>query len=345
MVSAQAWRVVSEQEAAAHWEGWLEKFDDGHIRQSLAWARYKSGGWTPLFTGLFDGAAPLALGLCLVKSAPLRAATLLWINGGPVFRKHGAQTQDLAALGGYLKGLKDHLRGLPGPILRINAQIPMDVEAQFLLRQENFRRPLMPLGTGLTYVIDLTQSLEALRDNLEKKWRHQLKQSEKAAPEVSMGRDRALLERYLPLHNALCRRKNLPTLELTLEELERMAELLGENVTFLVLSSQGRDGCGAALWSLGDKAWLAMSSADERGLELNLPNALYWEILKLLKEKGVARFDLAGVDPGGNWGVFNFKRGLNAAAVELLGEWEWSPSDWRRRAFNAALWLRRDSLA
>lgn len=344
MVNTTAWRVVPDEEAARLWDRWLADFLEPHIRQSHVWALHKKGGWQPLFTALFSGSVPTAMGLCLVKKAPLGAATVVWINGGPLFRKARPRGQDLAALEGYLKGLKEHVSTLPAAVLRLNAEIPMDVEAQLILRQAGFLRPLMPLGTGLTYVMDLGKSLEDIREDLERKWRNQLKRSDEAALKIDTGRDRALLERYLPLHNALCERKRLAALKLSPAQLEKMARDLGEHITFFVLSCEGRDGCGGALWTFGGTGWCAMSSADDWGLKRNLPNAMYWHMLKLLKESGAARFDLAGIDPRSNWGVYNFKRGLNLPPVEVLGEWEWSASDWRRRFFNAALWLRRDKL-
>jgi lipid II:glycine glycyltransferase (peptidoglycan interpeptide bridge formation enzyme) len=220
----------------------------------------------------------------------------------------------------------------------------MDVGVQLVLRQAGFERPLMPLGTGLTYIVDLEKSLPELRENLEKNWRHQLVTAEKAGPEFSIGRDRSLLERYLPLHNELCIRKGLPGQRLTLAALEEMVEKLGDQIIFIIVSAQGRDGCGGAVWTFGDRSCFALSSANDFGLKLHLPNAFFWRAISHAKEKGSRQLDLAGIDPKDNWGVFNFKRGLKAKPVESLGEWEWSASPWLRRAFNGALWLKQDSL-
>jgi lipid II:glycine glycyltransferase (peptidoglycan interpeptide bridge formation enzyme) len=334
MVSASGltWRTVPLAEAQEHWDSWLTQFSDSHIRQSVAWATLKTGAWRPVFTAYFNGVNPIALGLCL-------------INGGPVYVKSRPHGQNLAALEGYLAGLKEHAASYSRPVLRLRAEVAMDLQAQLVLRQAGFMRPLMPLDTGLTYVVDLTQSLDAIHANLERSWRQKLKQADIAAPAIATGRDRALLERYLPLHNALLKRKGLAAQRLSLADLEAMVARLGERLTFFVLSVQGKDGCGGAVWNFGGKGVFALSAANDWGLRHNLPNAMYWHAIRLLKDGGATRFDLAGIDPRLNWGVYNFKRGLNAPPIEALGEWEWSPSDWRRRAFNAALWLRRDKLA
>jgi lipid II:glycine glycyltransferase (peptidoglycan interpeptide bridge formation enzyme) len=41
-----------------------------------------------------------------------------------------------------------------------------------------------------------------------------------------------------------------------------------------------------------------------------------------LAQNGATTYDLGGIDPIKNKGVYNFKRGTNAADVEYLGEWD-----------------------
>lgn len=344
MVTGLRWAVVNQEQAAQDWDGWLTAFEDRHIRQSYAWGRHKQGRWQPLYTALFNGPTPVAMALVLTRRLGLGALNLSWINGGPSYRKARPQAQNLAALAGYIDGLKEHLETVSRLILRLNLEIPMDVETQLILRRSEFTRPISSLGTGLTYIMDLKPGLEQLRANLERNWRHQLNQAEKIKPEITVGRGRSLLERYLPLHNALCERKGLAAGRLDLGDLEAMVAALGEKIFFIVISAEGRDGCGGAVWTYAGKAWMALSAANETGLKLNFPNAMYWHIIALLKNQGVSTLDLTGIDPARGWGVFNFKRGLNAPAVEMIGEWERSSSAVLRRAFNLALHFYRGRL-
>lgn len=339
------WQSIPLHDAARNWDAWLSSFKDRHIKQTWAWNNLKKGSWQIVPTALFNGSAPMALGLCRLRRAPLGAATAVWLNGGPVFTKDRPRDMNLSYLGKYLDGLKEHFSRERRLVLRLNPGIRADVETQLVLRQAGFERPANPLDTGLTYVVDLTQSLEELHGRLERNWRNQLRCAEKAAPAIAFGRERALLERYLPLHNELVRRKKLDGQKLSLSDLEAMTRELGSGIVFMLVSSEGKDGCGGALWRFEDKAYFALSSADDFGLKRHLPNFMYWKAIEHLKEGGAKEFDLTGIDPKANWGVFNFKRGLKAQPVELMGEWEWSPSDWARRAFNLALWGAKGRLA
>jgi hypothetical protein len=339
------WRELTAEQADRDWDAWLGRFKDAHIRQTRAWARLKSRSWTPVHLAVLNGEAPVALALCLVRPVAKGLATVCWVNGGPVFEQDRPEGQNAAAFGKMLEAIKERFSKTRGAIVRLNLAHPNTVQEQLLLRQAGFVKPLHPLDTGLTYVVDLSRDLADLRAGLERNWRNQLRQAEEAKPEFSVGQDPKLLERYLVLHNALCERKGLRGQRLSLEDLRSMTRELGERIVFFVGAAEGRDGCGGALWRLGDKAWFGLSAANDWGLERNLPNAFYWRAIEHLKAAGARSFDLTGIDPKANWGVYNFKRGLKAPLVESVGEWEWSGSPWLRRAFNLGLWLRRDSLA
>lgn len=51
------------------------------------------------------------------------------------------------------------------------------------------------------------------------------------------------------------------------------------------------------------------------------------ELLSTCLERGVEEYDLMGIDPHKNPGVYNFKKGTGAEPLEYLGEWEWATSE------------------
>ena len=344
MVNGMSWRVIPLAEAEKTWDVWLEGFADAHIKQTFAWANLKRGAWNPVFTGYFDGPTPMSLGLLMERAAPGGLMRVAWANGGPCFRKSVREGQNLAALRGWLDGAKKHLDAAGRGLLRINLAVAMDVKAQLVLREASFVRPLVPLSTGLSYILDLTLPEEEARTRLDRNWRNQLRQAEALSPTFDWGRGSDMIRRYLPLHEALCARKELAALRTTTAELERSAQALGERLQFALVGVDGRDGTGGAVWRLGDKAWGALFAADDFGNKRHLPNFYLMKVIARLKAEGAKTFDFMGIDPCANWGVYNFKRGLGAAPVEFIGEWEYAASDWTRRIFSAALWWRRDRM-
>ena len=339
------WRVVPEAEAAEKWDGWLADFKDAHAKQSMAWARLKSGRWRPAPAALFNGPTPVAMGLVLERDAPLGALRISWANGGPCFRKKRPESQDYAALSQWLAGARARCLERGRGVLRVNIEQPASAEIAFCLRENGFLPSRSPLGTALSFRLDLNRPLEELRAGFSRNWRNQLKQAEEKSPRLDWGREPSLVSRYARLHAALCARKGLAALRLSEDELQRHARALGERAVWAVASVDGRDGAGGAFWVLGKKAWFAFFAADDGGNALNLPNAMLAMCLERLRAEGVETLDLTGSDPGANRGVHHFKRGTGAAAELFAGEWDCASSPAARLAFDAALSAVRDRLA
>lgn len=322
-------RAVDEREAAERWDGWLAGFADRGVRQSHAWGLHKTGAWTPARFALFENGAPSAMALALVRRAPLGAATLAWINAGPVYR-------DLPALSRFLGGLTGHFSGVPRCVVRAAPRVAASPALEAALAGAGFSPARSSLDSGRTVVLDLTRSLEDLRAGLDRKWRNQLKKAESASPVFEFGSDREFLRRFLRLHEETRGRKKLKD-GIDLPALERAARDFGPALTFAVGSAGGKDGCALAWWNFAGRATLWLAAAGAEGMAACLPNAAYWAAIARLKAEGAESFDLSGIDAKLNPGVTHFKLGTGGAELVTPGEWDWSAHPLPRAAFNALL--------
>ena len=322
-------REVGAEEAAREWDGWLAGFEGRGVRQSNAWAAHKTGGWKPERFVLLDGGRPAAMALALTRRAPLGAATLAWINAGPLFR-------DAAALRALLDGLVAKFSRVPRAVVRVAPRVPATPEIEAALRGAGFVPARAALDSGRTVIVDLAKSLEDLRAGLDRKWRNQLKKAEAASPVFETGSDRAFLKRFLALHEETRGRKKLDD-GITLDSLEKAAKDFGPALTFMIGSAGGVDGCALSWWTIAGRATLWLSAASASGMTACLPNAAYWEAIARLKAAGAREFDLSGIDAAKNPGVTHFKLGTGGAEVAAPGEWDWSSSPLPKAAFNALL--------
>lgn len=322
-------RVVGEREAAESWDAWLAGFEDRGIRQSHAWSLHKAGAWTPARFALFENGRPSAMALALVRRAPLGAATLAWINAGPVFR-------DLPALSACLEGMTSHFSGIPRSVVRVAPRVAASPALEAALAGAGFSPARSSLDSGRTVVLDLEQSLEALRAGLDRKWRNQLKKAESASPVFEFGSGRAFLERFLRLHEQTRGRKKLKD-GIDLAALERAARDFGPALTFAIGSAGGKDGCALSWWNFAGRATLWLAAAGAEGMAACLPNAAYWTAIVRLKAEGASSFDLSGIDAKLNYGVAHFKLGTGGVELVAPGEWDWSAHPLPRAAFNALL--------
>ena len=79
-------------------------------------------------------------------------------------------------------------------------------------------------------------------------------------------------------------------------------------------------GCGI----LGEKAWDLFAAAAPPARKVYASHALLWALTSECRERGVSRYDLSGIDPSSNKGVYDFKKGTGAYPLKYAGEWEWS---------------------
>ena len=66
---------------------------------------------------------------------------------------------------------------------------------------------------------------------------------------------------------------------------------------------------------MGDSAIYLLGATSDDGLNSKGAYLLQWTLIKWLKENGIRWYDLGGIDPAGNPGVYHFKRGFSGADV------------------------------
>jgi lipid II:glycine glycyltransferase (peptidoglycan interpeptide bridge formation enzyme) len=87
----------------------------------------------------------------------------------------------------------------------------------------------------------------------------------------------------------------------------------------------------------GSQANLWLFATTEQGRTSRAAYSVFWALVQHCKRIGVTSYDLGGIDPVNNAGVYRFKKDSGATPVELLGEWDWSPQPWLRWFGNWAI--------
>jgi hypothetical protein len=66
---------------------------------------------------------------------------------------------------------------------------------------------------------------------------------------------------------------------------------------------------------MGDSAIYLLGATSDAGLNSKGAYLLQWTLICWLKNRGTKSYDLGGIDPEGNPGVYHFKRGLSGADI------------------------------
>ena len=190
-------------------------------------------------------------------------------------------------------------------------------------------------GTYRTFILDLSPPLEELRRNLDRKWRNMLTQSEKKGLKIVAGTGMDGYRVFCQLYGQMWKRKGFDT-SVSIKQFGRIQELLAESqrMQVLICEEAGVPVAGIVASAIGDSAIYLLGATSDQGLNSRGSYLLQWTLIHWLKERGFRCYDLGGIDPEINPGVYQFKRGLSGTDCSHI-----SPFASCNSAVNAAVVL------
>jgi hypothetical protein len=172
-----------------------------------------------------------------------------------------------------------------------------------------------------TVLLDLTQPLPTLKVQLEGKWRNRLNkvlanEKLKIHVQASLKRCDWLLAQELVQREA----KNFHGLPTDFVK-AYIASAADHRQAFVVAYAElGKNTVGGMLFLIhGRVASYHMGWSDEEGRQLSAHNALLWQAMAYLKDRGIEVLDLGGVNTHDLPGISRFKLGAGGLAVTLAG--------------------------
>ena len=184
-----------------------------------------------------------------------------------------------------------------------------------------------------TFLLDISKRPEEIRRNLAQKWRNCLNQSEKRGLIVRNGTSPDLFREFCDLFARFAERKPFEVdlappfylaVHLQLAESDRFHISLAE--------TEGKVVAGHVASFLGDTCVYLLGASSDEGLQTKASYLLQWQVIQLAHEKGFQWYDLGGIDPVKNPGVYHFKSGLGGKDVTALGPLECPATGLRRTA-------------
>lgn len=288
--------------------------DGGHILQSRAWGEFKSRhGWHPrhLVGETSDG--PVAVLALARRFFPL--GEMWYIPKGPGVASLSQMCELLATL---------PPKAAPF-VVRCEPELPRETVLDGAL--PIVVAPIDIQINSSTVVVDLTATEEELLASFRPKTRYNIRLAEKKGVVVAPH----------------------PTSEATLDIMFRLMHttqlrndfiLRSRDYFFDYWSAQAAAGdgqlffaslgdevlAGAFITRMGSKGWYKDGGSVRRHHEVMAPYALQWSIMKWLKEKGVASYDLVAVPPKDQlteahplYGLWRFKSGFCSDITEYCG--------------------------
>lgn len=310
---------------AGEWDGHVAALSGGFY-QTYGWSEVRRGvGWKPLRLLAWRGGQVVAVASVLVKRKA--GIAVCWVPGGPLGASEVLDREFRATLGSALGTKLFYCRI---SLLRADQA----AEAAFLAGA-GWKRPAVAMSSGLTMSYALAGDDAERLKRTTGNWRHNLKRSGRYDLRIEHW-ENPDLDAISALYREMESLKSLPVQHSDAELAAIFAHCREQVIVYRCLDAEGRllairaaGLCGATAMDL-----LAVASGGAR--KVYASHATLWELLGHCSRLGLRDYDLSGVDPLGNKGVFDFKHGTGATLVECLGEWEWASLPGLRQAVN---WL------
>jgi lipid II:glycine glycyltransferase (peptidoglycan interpeptide bridge formation enzyme) len=308
------WQVEVDRATPAEWSRMLDLFDDANIYQTLAYGEVRWGGKNLSHLVLKrDGEIVAMAQVRIVRPTPLKFG-MAYLRWGPLCERRGrAPDPDVSA--NMARALEEEYVGKRRLFLRVlpNAFAGSPRAGAIQSAFGRFtREPLTADNTYRTFILDLAPALDELRAGLDKKWRNQLTRSEKNDLEVTSGSDAEQYHTFCLIYDQMKKRKGFET-TVDAEEFGRIQTGLAasQRMRILICKDQGRPVTGLVASAMGDSAIYLLGATSDDGLNSKGAYLLHWTLIKWLKENGIRWYDLGGIDPEKNPGVYHFKRGFS----------------------------------
>lgn len=324
------WELIEQDDAARVWREVMEHFPLASPFQNYRWGEsYRGLGWDPMYFVCYDEERnPVSAAVVLIRRLPLGIG-FAWCPGGPAAPSVG---EEIGTLPESVKRA-GNFRAL---FFRGRFDRKLDAMDSIMLTREGWHRSIYSMGSNFSIEMDLNEPSEELMGRLSKNWKRNLKRSQK--------HDLRIQREFNPdaseLRAMYSEMEKLKGTGVLCTE-EKLAELFKENhanILYLACRDAENRLLGFRCSLVQGKAGVDyLSATTNEGRDARASFRIMWELLDQCREIGVTSYDMGGIDPIDNGGVYRFKKGLGGTHVEFLGEWDWASSDWLRYAGNILL--------
>lgn len=338
------WQVEVDQATDAEWSQMLDLFDDANIYQTAPYGQVRWGAQSLSRLVLKRGGEVLGMAqFRIIRPTPLKFG-MAYLRWGPLWERRGwvVDPEVPARIAGaiedeYLKKRKLLVRILPNAFA--GSRRADAFHAAFCGFSAEF---LKPGNTYRTFVVDLTLSVEEMRSRLDKKWRNQLTRSEKNNLTVISGDGREEFQTFRRIYSEMHRRKGFVN-TVQVEEFGQIQQALTEaqRMRVLICMDKSEPVAGVVASAMGNSAIYLLGATSNAGLNAKGAYLLQWTLLNWLKTAGIRSYDLGGIDPEANPGVYHFKKGLSGTDICHIRPFTASDSALSSWMVNVGVFLQR----
>lgn len=293
------------------WYQLLRGFEDSNINQTLAYAAEEEGRGNISTLKLTRNGEVVGIALARFRRVPVLGIGLAYVHRGPIWRRTGTEA-NVENFRQVVRALRNEFVCKRGLTLRLNPAVyeedTMGLSA--VLGEEGFIKT--PHQTrGRTIVMDLTPSLDLLRQGMGRNWKRNLKQDEENHLEIIEGSDKRLFDDFVGVYQQMITRKSLAVPNAYSQFMQIQAMLPDDLKLQIMLCRSGEEICSGLIWNTIGRTGIELFAAtSDAGTQKGGSHLMHWHLVERLKQQGADCYDLNGIDPATNPGTYRFKKDL-----------------------------------
>lgn len=308
------------------WSTFLQTFDDANIYQTWPYAAVVSGQHKMSHLILRKDGRVVAIAQVRIARLPVIPAGIAYVLWGPLWKLAGEKPSS-AIFRQALRALRNEFACKLGLVLRLYPLLFDKDSSEFgaILTDEGFASVASDTRSR-TILMDLSPSIDELRDGMMAHWKRELKVAERNGLEIVEGTDEELFDTFIKMYREMVSRKGFIEPN-DINQFRLIQTLLPEPLKMRVmLCRSGQLVCAGVICSvIGNTAVYLFGATSNAGMKSRGSYALQWRFIEELKRRGTSFYDLNGINPVKNPGTYKFKNdlaGRNALDVSFIGRFE-----------------------
>ena len=304
------------------WSSELAGFADANFYQTRAYGAVSWGTSQLSQVRLVTDSQTVALAQLRRVTLPILQAGVAYLRWGPCCQRAGA-AWDAAAYRAAVAARVQEYGVRRGLLLRLIPNVFEEdshaSDVRSVLHEFGFQRD-ETTPAYRTIRVDLTAESAEIRKRLDGKWRNQLNGAERAGLTLTEGTGLELYDQFKALYDEMMSRKQFET-SVDVDEFRCIQQRLPEPQKMQIMISS-RDGVpltGLVATSVGDTGIYLLGATSNEGMKSKGSYLLQWLMMNRLKERGCRWYDLGGINPDTNPGVYHFKQGMGGQECRQLG--------------------------
>jgi hypothetical protein len=314
-----------DQVTETEWNSLQEGFADANLYQTWSYGAVSWGEKQLSHLVLRRDGVPVALAQLRLVRLPVVGSGIAYVRWGPVWVPRNARW-DATVCTAMTEALIQEYVVRRRLVLRVVPNTFREDSAAAELTTSWSQRGLLEDRSSRAYHtirLNLRLPLDELRRQLSSRWRRQLNIAERNNLEIREGQSDDLYLDFLHLYREMLARKQFDT-SVDVEKFRHIQQRLpaSQKMTTLICVAEGRAVAGLVISAVGRTAIYLFAATGDEGLNARGSYRLQWHAIQRLQERGVEWYDLGGINPEVNPGVFTFKSGMGGDEVRQLGRHE-----------------------